>query len=172
MWRSRGQVASLPLVLGSLLAPVLLAGCSEPETLFELGRRFTPEAPPPGQARIYVFWPPASPAFRGTYHFASPLSAVQLLPGGYLSQAALPGRIVFQIERSWRLGENDIVYSRMPGPELAFTVEAGRVYYLGVVPRPGLVDQLALQPVDAATGGDEVLSCRLLRWKSVLYGGD
>jgi hypothetical protein len=103
MCGSRRHVASLPLVLVLLLAPVLLAGCSEPERFFELGRRFAPEAPPPSQARIYVFWPPASPAFRGTYHLAAPLSAVQLLPGGYLSHAALPGRIVFQIERSWRL---------------------------------------------------------------------
>jgi hypothetical protein len=118
-----------------------------------------------------VFWPAASPALRGTYHLAAPLSAVQLLPGSYLSHAVVPGRTAFRIERSWRLGGNDFAYSRMPGPELAFTAEAGWVYYLRVVPRPGLVDQLALQLVDATTGGDEIQSCRLLRRKSVLYGG-
>ena len=162
---SRRAPPSFPLVLVLLLASLTQAGCNEPETFFELGPRFAPEAPPPGQARIYLFWPTASPPVRGVYHLAAPTMIEQLLPGGYLSYSAVPGRIAFQIERSWDLSRG--ATAGTPGPVLAFSAERGQIYYLRVVPHPGLVDQLALEPVPAATGEGEISRCRLLRRKSI-----
>jgi hypothetical protein len=159
--RPRRAAPSILLVL----ALALLAGCSEPKTWYELGGPFVPEAPPPGQALVYVYRQPTSPAAPGVYHLSD--RTEQLLPGGYLADAAAPGRLGFRVDRSWRLGrEEDLAAANMPGAELTLTAEAGRVYYLKVVPRPGLVDQLALEAVPAATGGNEIRTCRRLRWKS------
>jgi len=156
-------IVSHPRRAALVLALTLLAGCSEPATWYELGAPFAPEAPPPGQARIYVFWPAASPAARGVYHLAGRME--QLLPGGYLSDSAAPGKIRLQIGRCWNVGrEEDFATAFSPGPELDLTTEAGRVYYLKVVPQPGLVDQLALEAVPAAAGG-EIRGCRRLRMK-------
>jgi hypothetical protein len=163
---SRRLTLSLPLVL---LALVLLPGCREPETLYELGPRFATEAPIPGHAQIYVYWPPAIPALRGWYHLAAPVSPAQLLPSGYLSLSAVPGRIPFQVERCWSLGAATSV--SWPSPERTVTAEAGRMYYLRVVALRVPADQLALQLMDATTGQGEIRSCRLVRWRPALYGG-
>jgi hypothetical protein len=169
MGYSRRAVPILPLVLVSLLASALLAGCREPENISELGPRFAPEALPTGRARIYVYWPAASSNVRGAYHLSNPASWAPLLPGGYLSQSVAPGRISFHIGRTWDLAGDPLAAAHMAGPEISLTTKPGRVYYLKVVPRPGLIDQLALQAVAAATGEEEIRSCRLSRLPTARY---
>ena len=73
VWCPRRPAPSFLLVLLFLLTPLLQAGCSDPETFFELGPRFAFESPPPGKARIYCYWPASSPAFRGVYQIAAPV---------------------------------------------------------------------------------------------------
>ena len=149
--------------------PLLQAGCSDPETISELGPRFAFEPPPPGKARIYFYWPASSPAFRGVYQVAAPVLSAQLLPGGYLADSAAPGRVVLQIERAWQLPSNGSAATY--GPGLSVEAEAGRVYYLRVVPRLGLVGLLGLERVAAATGEAEIRSCRQMRLMVAPYGG-
>jgi hypothetical protein len=176
---TRRAAPLLPLVvLVLLLALLMWAGCTNPENYCELGPLFVPEEPPPGQARVYVFWPAASPASRGVYQLSRPASVgvEQLLPGGYLSHSAVPGMTIFEIDREWELGSRAspswmFAPSATIGPKLAITVAAGQVYYLRVAPRPGLVDQLALEPVATATGQAEIQRCHLVRWKSARFAG-
>jgi hypothetical protein len=105
---------------------------------------------------------------RGWYHLAAPVSLTQLLPGGYLSLSAVPGRIPTQVERCWSLGAATSV--SWPSPERILTAEAGREYYLRVVALRVPADQLALQLMDTRIGEGEIRSCRLVRWRPALYG--
>lgn len=95
--------------------------------------------------------------------------SARLLPGGYLSDSAGPGTVAFQIERAWYLPGSGSAFTH--GPELSVDAKAGRVYYLRVVPRLGLVGLLGLERVAAATGEAEIRRCRPLCLKSSLFGG-
>jgi hypothetical protein len=159
--------AALPqrLILALLVAPALLSGCREPETYVELGPSFAPVVPPPGRAQVYVYWPAGSPPVRGAYHLWGSLFE-QLLPGGYVSEPVAPGEVRVGVGRTWKLGrDGDLTSAGVPGPELAFRAEAGRVYYLEAVPRPGLVDDVALAAVPAAVAQGALRGCRQVRWK-------
>jgi hypothetical protein len=173
----RRAAPSLLLVLVFLVAPFLQAGCTDPENVFELGPLFAPATPPPGQARIYVYWPAPRQASRGVYHLETPGSVEQLLPGGYLPRSSVPGMTTFRIGRVWQAGSIwrswpllSMSTGSMAGPKLAFLVEEGQVYYLRIAPRPGLVDQLALELVASQTGQAEIKRCHLLQSKSALFG--
>ncbi|HEV7519152.1 MAG TPA: hypothetical protein VGR07_22920 [Thermoanaerobaculia bacterium] len=145
-----------------LLAPVLLVACHKPQQWVRLGAPFDLAAPPPGRARVYVYWPAASSPPGGAYAVTNGESFSPLLPGGFSGFLVAPGTSPFRLERLWdvHLGLDAPASASMILSEAPQTIEAGRVYFLKVRSPAGLLGRPQLVAVPPGVGQGEAGRCR------------
>ncbi|HEY0781116.1 MAG TPA: hypothetical protein VGE98_01575 [Thermoanaerobaculia bacterium] len=147
------------------MTALFVGGCSDRSSAvpYELGQPFSDQAPDVGKARIYVYWPTASPADEGRHQvcWSSVTSLPEpLLRGGYVGSDTAPGEVTMEVDHIldvWRASLS------ARSPALALRAESGGVYFVRAVPGKGFLEPMVLELVPPQTARPEIERCRLTR---------
>jgi hypothetical protein len=147
-----------PILL--LAATLLLAHCSEPQTLLKAGPLFaTAEEVPSNQGQVYFYWPAEERGRWSNLMVGSCGEAIEWVqPGGYTRLLVPPGRQCFQVERDWQM-ESINSSASLALDRLDLDVAAGRTLFVRVESGRGFFSEMSLRSVEPAKAKPEIQRC-------------